>query len=96
MLTFCVEPLFSNLYHFRTSDQYEIDLIIDFGAERWSLEIKLTTNPNPNDYHRLCKTSDLIGANKRFLISKASTPSLSEQGGLCALKGFLELLSERL
>jgi predicted AAA+ superfamily ATPase len=83
------------LYHFRTSDQYEIDLVIDFGAELWSLEIKLTTNPSSNDYNRLCKTSDLIGASKRFLISKASKPSLSKQGGMCALKDFLELLRER-
>lgn len=84
-----------DLYHFRTSDQYEIDLVIDFGAERWSLEIKLTTNPNSNDYKRLCKTSDLIGADKRFLISKASKPSLSGQGGMCSLKDFLPLLSNR-
>lgn len=82
-----------DLYHFRTSDQYEIDLVIDFGAEKWSLEIKLTTNPNPSDYKRLCKTSDLIGASKRFLISKASKPSLSKQGGMCSLKDFLTLLS---
>lgn len=84
-----------DLYHFRTSDQYEIDLVIDFGAEKWSLEIKLTTNPNSSDYKRLCKTSDLIGASKHFLISKASQPSLSRQGGMCSLKDFLTLLSNR-
>jgi len=81
-----------DLYHFRTSDQYEIDLVVDFGAERWSLEIKLTTNPNSSDYARLCKTSDLIGASKRFLISKATKPSLSKQGGMCSLRDFLDLL----
>ncbi len=82
-----------DLYHFRTSDQYEIDLVVDFGAERWSLEIKLTTNPNSSDYARLCKTSDLIGASKRFLISKATKPSLSKQGGMCSLRDFLDLLN---
>lgn len=80
-----------DLYHFRTSDRYEIDLLIDFGEELWSLEIKLTTNPSLHDYNRLCKTSDLIGASKRFLISKASKPSFSEQGGLCGLRDFLRL-----
>ena len=81
-----------DLYHFRTSDQYEIDLLIDFGSELWSVEIKLTTNPNPNDYQKLCKTADLIGASKRFLISRASKSSYSKQGGLCNLRDFLNLL----
>ena len=84
-----------DLYHFRTSDRYEIDLLIDFGDQLWSLEIKLTTNPSLHDYKRLCKTSDLIGARKRFLISKASKPSISKEGGLCALRDFLKLCREK-
>ena len=67
-----------NLYHFRASDQYEIGLVIDFGAELWSLEIKLTTTPSSNDYNRFCKTLDHIESSKRVLIFKASKPSLSK------------------
>lgn len=29
-------------YYFQTSDQYEIDLVLDLGPERWAVEIKLT------------------------------------------------------
>ena len=34
------EPLF-----FRTSDGHELDLVLDWGVERWAVEIKLTSNP---------------------------------------------------
>src|SRR5262249_17407220 len=40
-------------YFFRTSDGYEIDLVLDFGgAERWAVEIKLTSSPTPADWER--------------------------------------------
>jgi hypothetical protein len=29
-------------YYFRTSDQYELDLVLDLGPERWAVEVKLT------------------------------------------------------
>ena len=60
------EPFF-----FRTSDGRELDLLIDFGhGEKWGIEIKLTTNPSPQDLKRLEKTCDLIQADKRVLISQ--------------------------
>lgn len=79
-----------NLYCLRTSDQYEIDLVIDFSGMIWSIEIKLTTNPTPADYQRLRKTSELIGSNRRFLISRIAKPSLSKDGGVCSLEDFLK------
>ena len=56
-------------YWFRTSDQHELDLVLDFGRELWAVEIKLTASPGPSDMDRLDKAADMIGATRRFLIS---------------------------
>jgi len=32
-------------YYFRTSDQYELDLVLDLGAELWAIEVKLSSSP---------------------------------------------------
>jgi len=57
-------------YYLRTSDQHEIDLVIQFGSVLWAIEIKLTTQPSPADMRKLNKTADLIGADKRILVSQ--------------------------
>ena len=57
-------------FFLRTSDQHEIDLLIQIGNVLWAIEIKLTTQPSPADMHKLNKTADLIGADKRFLVSQ--------------------------
>ncbi len=57
-------------YYFRTSDQHEIDLVIQFGSVLWALEIKLTTQPSPTDMRKLIKTAELIGADKQILVSQ--------------------------
>ncbi len=76
-------------YFLRTSDQREIDLIIRFGRELWAVEIKLTTQPVDADMRHLNATADLIGADKRILISQGRE---SVDGGsrmLCNLPDFL-------
>lgn len=57
-------------YFFRTSDQHELDLVLDFGKSRWAIEIKLSTSPTPQDMSRLNHAADLIRADRRFLISQ--------------------------
>lgn len=54
----------------RTSDQHEIDLLIQIGSMMWAIVIKLTTQPSPTDMRKLNKIADLIGADKRFLVSQ--------------------------
>ncbi len=44
--------------YLRTSDQYEIDLLLDFGTKRWACEIKLTADPKSDDLARLNKVAD--------------------------------------
>jgi predicted AAA+ superfamily ATPase len=62
-------------YYFRTSDQYELDLVVQAANEIWALEVKLTSSPSPADMDRLNKTADMIGAKRRFLITKTSKPA---------------------
>jgi len=80
-------------YYLRTSDQYEIDLLLDFGTERWACEIKLTADPKADDLARLKTVADLIGAERRILISRTRNPM---EAGDCAslnVPGFLARLA---
>lgn len=61
----CVQPFF-----FRTSDGYELDLVLDWGTECWAIEIKLTSNPSTDMINRLHKTADMINASKRILVCR--------------------------
>ena len=79
-------------YHFRTSDQHELDLVLDFGDALWAVEIKLTSSPGPDDMARLDKAADMIKASRRFLVSKTSRSSGHEHRVSCNLPTFLNHL----
>lgn len=76
-------------FFFRTSDGYEIDLVLDLGRERWAVEVKLTAHPSQNDMARLAKTADMVGATRRFLVTRS--PEVVESGPsvACDLPAFL-------
>jgi len=59
---------------FRTSDGYELDLVLDWGVERWAVEIKLTSNPSTSVVDRLHKTADMIDASRRVLVCRTARP----------------------
>ena len=77
---------------FRTSDQHEVDLVLDFGGEVWAIEIKLTASPRPDDLRRLNRAADLIGAGKRILISRTPRSTASGREVSCSLPWFLRNL----
>jgi len=79
-------------YYFRTSDQHELDLVLDFGPERWAIEIKLTSSPSPGDMARMEKAADLISASRRFLISQVQQSSGDVRRLSCDLPTFLDCL----
>ena len=81
-------------HYVRTSDQYEIDLLLDFGTERWACEIKLTTVPTADDLARLKKVADMIGVGRKIMVSRTLD---SRDEGDCAsvnLDCFLSLLKQ--
>lgn len=55
---------------FRTSDGHELDLVLDWGTERWAIEIKLTSDPSAAELKRLNAAADLIGAERRVLVCR--------------------------
>jgi uncharacterized protein len=81
-------------YWFRTSDGYEIDLVLDFGGERWAVEFKLSSSPSPGDLHRLDKTADMIGATHRYLVSNTRTSAGDGRRHSCDLTAFLRAVAQ--
>jgi predicted AAA+ superfamily ATPase len=77
-------------YYFRTSDQYELDLVLDLGAELWAIEVKLSSSPGRADMARLEKTAGLIGAKRCFLVSQTRNPVGDDMRASCDLPGLLK------
>ena len=75
-------------FHFRTSDQREIDLVLDFGSKLWAVEIKLTALPSPADFEKLNRHADLVKADRRFLISRTRSRVSNGRVTSCDLQGF--------
>lgn len=64
------EPFF-----LRTGDGHEIDLVLQTGRLRIAVEIKLSANASPEDWSKLDRAADLIGARDRFLVCQTRTPA---------------------
>ena len=79
-------------FYFRTSDQYELDPVLDVGKDRWATEVKLTTSPSPLDMTRLDKAAEMIGAARRHLVSRTSRTSGIETRASCNLGWLLARL----
>lgn len=80
-------------YFFRTSDGHEIDLVLDFGDERWAIEVKLSASPTPADMDKLDRTADLIGATRRYLVSQTPRSAGSDNRASCNLVGLMERIA---
>ena len=81
-------------FYFRTSDRHELDLVLDFGAELWAIEIKLTASPGPDDMARLIRVADMIKSSRYFLISQTRHSNGNERRLSCNLAAFLDRLTE--
>ena len=81
-------------FHLRTSDQREIDLLIDTGTELWAMEIKLTTRPALRDMARIETNADLVGADRRFLVCQRSDFIESGARVICDLEGLVGHVEE--
>jgi predicted AAA+ superfamily ATPase len=83
-------------YYFRTSDQYELDLVLDLGTELWAIEVKLSSSPSRADMQRLERTADMIGANRRFLISQTRYSVGDDMHASCDLAGLMDRIRKLL
>jgi len=81
-------------YFFRTSDDHELDLVLDWGSDRWAIEIKLTSNPSSSMIDRLNRTADLIDANRRILVCRIAQRIETETLLVASLPVWLRMLVE--
>lgn len=79
-------------FHFRSSDGYELDLVLESGRERWAIEIKLTSDPSPADLARLDACAKLIRATRTILVSRVPRDAGDARRLSCALPRFLKEL----
>ena len=82
-----VQPFF-----FRTSDGYELDLLLDRGTDCWAVEVKLTSDPSTDMIARLHKTADLVDASRRILICRIGRPIENRTLLVTGLAGWLKRL----
>ena len=61
-------------FFFRTSDGYELDLLLDWGTDRWAVEVKLTSDPSTEMIGRLHRTADMVEASRRILVCRIRRP----------------------
>jgi predicted AAA+ superfamily ATPase len=80
-------------YYFRTSDQHELDLVLEVEGMLWAFEIKLTSSPSPADMAGLDKRADMIGAKRRALVSQTSKASGNETRLSCNLDHLLGVMA---
>ena len=76
----------------RTSDKYEIDLILDFGGRLYAIEIKLTSSPDSDDVSRFRKAAEIIEAKRCLLISRTQDYITSENFVSANIQQALEFL----
>ena len=79
-------------FYLRTSDQREIDLLIQTDGELWAMEIKLTTNPRMSQMKQLEANADLVGADRRFLVCHSCDFIESGPRVLCSLEGLIDFI----
>jgi hypothetical protein len=74
LATLAAHGKWAQAFFFRTSDGQELDLVLDWGTERWAVEVKLTSDPSPGMIHRLRATGDMIGASRCVLVCRIAEP----------------------
>jgi len=72
----------------RTSDQYEINLILEGGGAPVAVEVKLSAQANSRDLARLNHAADLIGAGLRVVVTAGGPELHSDRTWICGLDAF--------
>ena len=57
-------------YFFRTNDGHELDLLLILNGKKWAFEIKLSGSPGRDELDRLKKAAEMVGADRKLLISR--------------------------
>jgi hypothetical protein len=81
-------------FFLRTSDGYELDLVLDWGTELWAIGIKLTSDPSTGTIDRLHRTADLIEADRRILVCRIARKIEGNRLLVIHPPGWLEMLAK--
>ena len=81
-------------WHLRTTSGREIDLVVRVEREIWAIEIKLTTNPTRAITTRLNNTADMIGADRRFVVTRRPGTFGNNVTVVCDLDGIITTVTE--
>ncbi len=76
----------------RTSDGYEIDLLLAFGATRVALEMKLSANVSGQDLARLERAADLVRAEHRYIVCQTASPAADATRGVLTIEAAIDRL----
>ena len=79
-------------FYLRTSDQREIDLLLEYRGRLWAFEIKLSSVPEATTLQRLKDTAALVDADRIALISRTTHPVLGKETASLNLATALDLL----
>ena len=79
-------------FYLRTSDQQEVDLLLQWRKALWAIEIKLTSVPDSADLERMKRTAALVGADYSVLLSRVSEPVRGKKEFSLNLAATLEML----
>jgi predicted AAA+ superfamily ATPase len=100
---FVIEQVLSHLrargvhfgeFFFRTSDGFEIDLLLEQGSARVAIEIKLSREATTEDFTRLERASDLVSATHRYVVCQTRAPTIRKNRGVLDLTALLVRLDE--
>ncbi len=81
-------------FHLRTSDQREIDLLLEYRGQLWAFEIKLSSVPDADSLKELRDTAALVKADRCVLISRTTRPVQGDKTASLNLAAALDLLLE--
>ena len=76
----------------RTSDGYEIDLLLAFGATRVALEMKLSANVSGQELARLERAADLVRAEHRYIVCQTASPTADATRGVLTIEATIDRL----
>lgn len=57
-------------YFFRTNEGHELDLLLILDGKKWGFEIKLSSSAGRDEFDRLNKAAEMVGADRKLLISR--------------------------
>ncbi len=83
-----------NAYYMRTSDLYEIDLLLEIEGKRWAIETKLTSSPSVDDLRRTEKAASFLKADRVVMVSRTVKEIDSEKMLSTNIDGLLKRLED--